>query len=238
MHALGRYKESPPGRVRGATGVAASFGAWLQGTLGLFGLPGQLALLFIVFFVDAVLFPMLPEAFVVLVYQALPPLDTRFSTRADLFLTASTVLLVVLAAEVSANGLLYALVKAKRHRLPRRLTAAMNKWREFLLVSDERVVLVNRVVPVVPFTGAFIAVSPWSARKAMGYLLLGGALKYGFLLTIIGVAGLVLDPGATWWVTLALLGGILALSAAGHGWLRRRRSPQPKPGTIPGEPPR
>lgn len=201
---------------------AATFGTWLQDTLGQFGIKGQLAILFIVFFVDAVLFPMLPEAFVVFFYQAIPTFDTRFSARADLVLTASVILLVVLAAEVFANAFLYGLVKWKGHRLPRRLTRAMNKWREFLLVSDERCVLLNRVVPILPFTGAFMAVSPWSPRKAMGYLMLGGALKYGALIGVVASAGLVFDPAQTWWVSLGLVAVILLISAASHGYLRRR----------------
>lgn len=203
-------------------GVAASFGAWLQGTLGAFGVGGQLAILFIIFFVDAVLFPMLPEAFVVVFYQTLPTFDTRFSDRADLVLTAATLLIVILAAEVLANAFLYSLVKWKRDRLPKRLTGAMNKWREFLFVSDERVVLLNRIVPIMPFTGAFIAVSPWDPRKAMAYLALGGAVKYGAVIAVLAVAGLVFDRSATLWVSLALVVGIVALSAVTQVYFRRR----------------
>jgi len=172
--------------------------------------------------VDAVLFPMLPEAFVVLFYSTIPTVDTRFSPRTDIVLTAALVLFVVLAAEVAANGLLYALMKAYREKLPRRLERAMNKWREFLIFSDERVVLLNRVVPVMPFTGAFIAVSPWSVRRAMGYLVLGGALKYGFLISVVALAGLWFDPRQTWWLSLGLVIAVLTVSFASHGYLRRR----------------
>ncbi|HEV8359570.1 MAG TPA: hypothetical protein VGR28_03840 [Candidatus Thermoplasmatota archaeon] len=202
--------------------LTSSFGAWLTGLLGGFGIRGQLAILFIVFFIDAVLFPMLPEAFVVLFYNTIPTIDTRFSDRTDLIVTAATVLVVVLAAELAANAFLYGLVKWKGHRMPRKMTRAMNKWREFLFVSDERIVLLNRLVPVMPFTGAFIAVSPWDARKAMGYLVLGGALKYGALIAIVGAAGLVFDPRQTWWISIGLVVGILMISLASHGYLKRR----------------
>jgi membrane-associated protein len=201
---------------------AMSFGAWLQAVLGGFGIKGQLAVLFIVFFVDAVLFPMLPEAFVVLFYNTIPTIDTRFGDRTDLVFTAVVILLVVLAAEMAANGFLYALVKWKGHKLPQRLTRAMNKWREFLILSDERVVLLNRVVPVMPFTGAFIAVSPWNPQKAMGYLALGGAVKYGGMIAIMAYAGTIFDPRQTWWISLALVLGILVVSVASHGLLRKR----------------
>lgn len=202
--------------------VAASFGTWLQDTLGGFGVKGQLAVLFIIFFVDAVLFPMLPEAFVVVFYQTLPTFDTRFSERTDLLLTAATLLVVILAAEVAANAFLYALVKWKHDKLPKRLTKAMNKWRQFLFVSDERVVLLNRIVPVMPFTGAFIAVSPWNPRIAMGYLALGGALKYGAVIAVVAWAGLVFDRQATWWISLALIVVIVAISAIAQVYLRKK----------------
>lgn len=202
--------------------VVSSFGAWLQAALGGFGIPGQLAILFIIFFIDAVLFPMLPEAFVVLFYQTLPTFDTRFSDRTDLILTAATLLVVILAAEVLANTFLYSLMKWKAHRVPKRLIKAMDKWRRFLVVSDERIILLNRVVPIMPFTGAFVAVSPWSPRKAFTYLALGGAVKYGAVIAIVAVAGLVFDPNQTWWLSVALIVVILAISGVSHVYLRKK----------------
>jgi hypothetical protein len=213
-------------------------GSWLEGLLGQFGIRGQLAILFAVFFVDAVLFPMLPEAFVLYFYSIFPTVDTRFSPRADVFLTALAILVVVLAAEVVANAFLYAVVRWKHHRIPPRMTRAMNKWREFLLVHDERVVLLNRLVPVVPFTGAFMAVSPWDPRRAMGYLVLGGALKYGALLAIVAFAGVAtnFDASVTWKLTLALLAFVIGLSLASQGWLRRRLKAEAQSGAPAREP--
>lgn len=218
MHGFSPYK----GDLRARMALATSFGAWLEGALAPFGVKGQLAVLFIVFFVDSVLFPMLPEAFVVLFYNTLPTIDTRFSDRADLIVTAAVLLLVVLAAELAANAFLYALVRWKGHRLPKRLTKAMNQWREFLILSDERIVLLNRLVPVMPFTGAFIAVSPWNPQKAMAFLALGGALKYGSMIAILAIAGRVFDPRQTWWISVALIVAILGVSVVSHGWLKRR----------------
>lgn len=199
-----------------------SFGDWLLGTLSQFGVPGQLAILFTIFFVDAMLFPLLPEAFVVILYPSIQ-ITTRFNDRTNLLITATTVLLVVLSAEALANFFLYALVKWKGDRLPKRLTRAMNKWRSFLLLSDERAVLLNRIVPVMPFTGAFIAVSPWNVRKAMGYLVLGGALKYGALIAAIAIGSVLIpDPHATWWVSIGLLVIVLAISGVSQWWMRRK----------------
>jgi membrane protein YqaA with SNARE-associated domain len=198
-------------------------GTWLQGQLGNFGLLGQMLILFVVFFLDAVLFPMLPEAFVLYFYTIVPTVDFRLlSHRGDLIATAGLILTVVLIAELLANGFLYSLVKWKKHRIPHRLQHAMNKWREFLLFRDERVILLNRVVPIMPFMGAFAAISPWDPRKAFAYLVIGGAVKYGLLLLVVGVAGLVFDPSLGWQFTLGLILAIVALSLLSQAWLQRR----------------
>ncbi|MCA1814418.1 MAG: hypothetical protein LC624_10785 [Halobacteriales archaeon] len=198
-------------------------GTWLQSQLGNFGLLGQMVILFVVFFLDAVLFPMLPEAFVLYFYTIVPTVDFRLlSHRGDLIATASLILTVVLLAEVLANGFLFTVVRWKKHAIPHRLQHAMNKWREFLLFRDERVILLNRVVPIMPFMGAFAAISPWDTRKAFLYLVVGGAMKYGLLLLIVGVAGLVFDPSLGWQFTIGLILAIVVLSFASQVWLQRR----------------
>ena len=47
-------------------------------------------------------------------------------------------------------------------------------------VSDERIILVNRVVPVVPLMGAFIATMKWDPRKSLFYVFIGENLRHGF----------------------------------------------------------
>jgi hypothetical protein len=77
-----------------------------------------------------------------------------------------------------------------------------------------------------PFMGAFTAISPWNPRKAFGYLVLGGAVKYGLLLLVVGVAGLVFDPSLGWQFTLGLIVAIVALSLVSQMWLQRRMRAQ------------
>jgi membrane protein DedA with SNARE-associated domain len=53
----------------------------------------------------------------------------------------------------------------------------MNQYTNFLIVKDERLLLLNRVAPVVPYTGAFIAVSNWDLKKCALYLVTGATAK-------------------------------------------------------------
>ncbi len=55
---------------------------------------------------------------------------------------------------------------------------------KFLIVSSEKLAFVNWLAPVVPFTGAFIAVSEWKPKLAFIYSTLGGFTKMTILVLI------------------------------------------------------
>ncbi len=155
--------------------------------------------MFLIFLVDAALFPALPEVFIVGFYFLHPAFNMAPLPW------ALTLLGVALAGDVAGNSLLYWVVKAglvRTNRMPGWLDRAMKKWTSLLLVRDERVILVNRIAPAVPLTGAFIAVCGWSLRKSLGYVLLGGAVKYSVLLVLIGAVGLAFSPDVARIVTI------------------------------------
>jgi len=79
-------------------------------------------------------------------------------------------------------------------RTPGIVQRAMRKWTSFLAVRDERLILLNRIAPAVPLTGAFIAVCGWDLRRSLGYVLIGGAVKYAALLGVAAVLGITLSP--------------------------------------------
>jgi len=106
--------------------------------------------------------------------------------------------------------------------MPRWLERAMKKWTGFLLVQDERVILMNRVVPVIPMVGAFIAALGWDYRWSMAYVAIGGLAKYAILLYVVFAIGLAYDVATARWITLALVGVVVGLSFV-VSWLRRRR---------------
>jgi membrane protein YqaA with SNARE-associated domain len=148
----------------------------VESMLALFSGMGVLWLLlalFIVIFIDALIFPMLPEVAVLLVYAF-------GASQVPGIVWAPLVLLVVIVAEAAGTSSLYYL--AKHARLPSFVKRKMNAYVDFLLVRDERLVLINRVVPVLPVLGAFIAVRGWSIKRSLAYVVIGSAVKYGAII--------------------------------------------------------
>lgn len=145
------------------------------------------------------LVPTLPELFVMGFYMENPSLEWGL-----------LLLAVVVLAELTGNGILYLYVR--RFRLPRLFERAMQKWVGFLMVHDERIILVNRVAPILPFVGAFIATMKWKPRRAFFYIFLGGAIKYSILIALVGVLYQVFDGTTARNATVALIGAIIIVS--------------------------
>jgi len=132
---------------------------------------------------------------------------------------------MAVAGDVLGTSLLYLAVRRwviQRRRMPRWLERAMKKWTSFLLVQDERVILMNRVVPVIPMVGAFIATLGWDFRRSIAYVAIGGLAKYAILLYVVFAIGLAYDVATARWITLALVVVVVGLSFLAS-WFRRRR---------------
>jgi len=196
-----------------------AFGDWFQSALGFLGPGGLLVAMFLIFFVDAVVFPALPELFVVVFYFQLT------DGWGWIPLVAATALLsLALLGDVCGNGTLYVVVRwfHRRGHLPKWLASAMQRWTKFLVTSDERILLVNRVAPAVPFTGAFIAVCGWNLRKSLAYIVVGGAAKYALLLAIVAGLGVAFSPETARLVTIVAVVTLVVASVAA-GQIRKRR---------------
>ena len=161
---------------------------------------GELAFLFVVLCLDAMLVPTLPELFVLLF-----ALENPSNVGWVLLL-----LVVVVVAELTGNGILYFVVK--RLGLPKLFDKAMKKWVSFLAVHDERVILVNRVAPILPFVGAVVATMKWNPRKSFLYIFVGGAAKYTALLTFVLVFNQVFDPNTARNATISMILAIVIVS--------------------------
>lgn len=201
----------------------ATLGQWLEGLFGFLGPLGTLVGLFVVFVADAAVVPTLPELAFVLSY----------SYRAAGFTPLSWAILLVsmaLAGEAIGNTLLYLLVRrvfVARGHMPRILSNAMRRWTQFLVVRDERIILVNRVAPVVPFVGAFIATLGWSYPKSLTYILVGAAAKYSFLLGLIAYLDLVYNPTTATLITVATVLVLVGVSLLASIVVRRRMEARP-----------
>ncbi len=179
---------------------------------------GSLVILLIIFALDAALFPALPEVWIVVTYTYRPEVFGPIGW-------AGLLLAMAVVGDVLGTSLLYVAVRrwvVLRRRMPRWLERAMKRWTSFLLVQDERVILMNRAVPVIPMVGAFIATLGWDYRRSMAYVAIGGLAKHAILLYVVFAIGLAYDVATARWITLALVVAVVGLSFLAS-WVRRRR---------------
>lgn len=202
----------------------ASVADWLSGLFAFLGPAGTLVALLLLFVIDAAIIPTLPELALVLSYL-------YRDASVDPLLWALLLLGMAMAGELVGNTLMFLWVRklvVDRGHLPRVLDRAMRGWTQFLLVRDERIILVNRIAPVVPFVGAFIAVIGWSYPKSLVYIALGSAAKYSALLVLVGYLGLIYDPNTATLVTVIAVLALIALSVGASYFLRRRAAAPPE----------
>ncbi len=181
------------------------------------GLAGWLLCTFLLFYIDAIVFPTLPELFVVLFFIA------GYGTMPDWALW-SLFVVVIAVAEVLGLTTLYVVVK--RLRVPPKILKAIERYRRFLLLQDERMILLNRIAPILPFTGAFVALSGWSYKKSLFYLVLGGTLKYGLILAASNYFLIYMEKGMAADVTLVMVIAIIALSFIASSYRKRKAEKQ------------
>ncbi len=145
-------------------------GDWLYSIFGPHGSVGILIFIFLLFYIDSLIFPTLPEVFFILCFMYDP---TPY--------WGAILLLVGAIAEFAGVTSLYLIVE--HVRVPEKIRIVADKYSKFLILSDERMILVNRVAPVMPFTGAFISlIDSWDIKRAWIYLIVGYVLKYGVIL--------------------------------------------------------
>lgn len=201
----------------------ASVASWLAGLFEFLGPMGTLVALFLVFVIDAAVIPALPELAVVLSFLFRGP-------GVDPFGWALLLLFMAVGGELVGNTLMYLWVRklvVERGRLPKVLERAMRGWTHLLIVPDERIILVNRIAPVVPFVGAFIAILRWSYPKSAAFIAIGAAVKYSLLLVLVGYLGLLYDPNTATVITIAAVIVLVAVSVAASSLYRRRAAAHP-----------
>jgi hypothetical protein len=130
---------------------------------------GMLLCIFLIFLLDALVFPTLPELFFAMGCMYRPTLTY------GLELLGAAVL-----AEVIGIMVLYLIVS--NIRIPAKIEKIATKYTGFLVLGDERLLLLNRVAPMIPFAGAFIAIMKWDLKKSLAYIIIGCVIKYGLIL--------------------------------------------------------
>ena len=178
-------------------------------SFGPLGTSGMLLCIFLLFYIDAIVFPTLPELFTIIIFMAVPELWF-----------AGLILLTIAVAELAGLTTLYTIVN--NINVPERISSAVNKYRRFLLLSDERMIIVNRFAPVLPFMGAFVAICGWSFRKAAVYTLVSGMVKFGAILALANLFYVFFSGSMAETFTIIMVLVVLAISLAVSAVRRRR----------------
>ncbi len=163
------------------------------------GISGLLFCIFLLFYIDAILLPTLPELFTVVIFMANP--EPWF---------AALILMTIAVAEILGLTTLYLIVKGVR--IPKKVERVVKKYRDFLIVRNEKMIIINRFAPVLPFMGAFVAICEWSYKKAVFYTLASGMIKYGVILALSNLFFIYFSEGTAGTVTIAMVLAILVIS--------------------------
>ncbi len=183
---------------------------FLQEMLSPLGTLGLLLTIFMLFYIDAIVFPTLPELFTVVIFLGVTATAKAwFGIPPELWF-GILVLIFIAAAEVLGLTTLYLIIK--RAKVPGRIELIVRQYQRFLIYPDERMILLNRIAPVLPFLGAFVAICNWSYKKSVAFTIIGGAMKYGLILFASGAFIAYLDSGTAIVATLALVIGVLLIS--------------------------
>ncbi|MEM3852480.1 MAG: hypothetical protein QXP70_05710 [Methanomassiliicoccales archaeon] len=136
-----------------------------------FGMGGLLLTLFVIFYLDAAVFPTLPEFFTALIFLAHPT-----------FVFALLMLASLSAGEFLGITTLYSAVRYSQ--IPAWVEKRMRGYSSFFIISDERMILLNRLTPVIPYLGAFIIACRWNYGRSMLFNFVGGLAKYSAIISL------------------------------------------------------
>ena len=98
-----------------------------------------------------------------------------------------------------------------------------DRYADFLIVSDERMLLVNRVAPILPFAGAFVSlIHSWTLKRALVYNFIGCYLKYGIILLFANFFYSYFGSQEAHWYTIAFVLIVMVLSIIASIYKRRK----------------
>jgi len=157
-----------------------------------FGEVGMISALFCIFIIDSMFFPTLPEFFLLVIYSTNP----SFNWGIILICVASLSIFF-------GNTFLYLIVE--KFGLPSFIKKAMKKYSNVMIAKDEKMLLINRIAPVLPYTGAFISVNKWDYKKSILYILVGGIVKFSLLIFLSGFFYTLFEKGLAQKATFYLI---------------------------------
>ncbi len=176
------------------------FGEQIVGPFLTFGDMGMLVALVCLVLLDGAGLPTVPEMWLVLFFGAHP----------ETFAWGATVAIV--ASVAGLGGILIQYSLARLARLPKKFKRVMKKYTDFLVLHDERLLLLNKAAPMIPYSGAFVAALGWNLKKSLTYSLIGSLGKTFMIVSITFFAYGGLAKEIAGWISFVLLGCILGAS--------------------------
>lgn len=164
------------------------------------GPSGMLLGLLLIVFVDAIVIPLGPELLAIAIFS------TNLNAEWGALIVGT-----VITAQIGGTSFLYSIGR-RPGLLPKYIKNVMIKYRSSLIISDERIVFVNCFVPILPFLGAFMAVSKWNYWKSMSLVALGGAIKYSVFLSLSSTFHYLFENGIAQTVSLLTVLALLVVS--------------------------
>lgn len=189
-------------------------GEWVYNLFG-GSLEGLALAIFFIFLLDALLIPALPELFFIIAYIG------GKSYGAGLEYGVALILMAALAELVGIFTLYFVV---KRIRIPKKIEKLVNKYTKFLILGDERLLLLNRIAPVIPFAGAFIAISGWDPKKSAVYIVLGCAIKFGVILLLAKALYDFFDSSQAEMFSIIMIFAVIGISTASSVLYKRRHN--------------
>jgi membrane protein DedA with SNARE-associated domain len=171
---------------------------------------GMILALVAIILIDGTGVPTLPEVWMIWI----------FAVHFDSLGWAVLLIVVASIASLGGNFILYSVVKLIG--MPKRIQKVMRKYTDFLIVSDERLLLLNRVAPLVPYTGAFIAVLNWDLRKCVLYLIIGAMAKSTVVIALAWLSYDNLRQDVAPWVALIAVAVVILISIVASVIYKRR----------------
>lgn len=182
---------------------------------------GMLLAMIVIIWIDGTAFPTLPEAWMVFIFGA----------HAQSFAWGAVLVLVASLASLAGNFTLYGLVKLAK--LPSWMQRGMKRYTNWLILKDERLLILNRFAPLIPYTGAFIAVCNWNPRKSAIYIFTSALVKFSAYIVIFWLSFENLKDEYAPWISLAVVATVITASIIASLVYRRRQKTRGEPARSP-----
>jgi hypothetical protein len=163
-----------------------------------------LLLAFLLFYLDSMVLTLLPEVLILVIFAARP--ETM-----PIFLWAVLLLIMANVGDVLGNYTIYLLFK-KWKWFHKRASAKLRKYVGFLVIKDEKLILLNRIAPALPMCGVFMSACNWNVKKSLFYVYIGGLIKMSIILFLFGFLDYLYPEDTAFWITLGSVGVFLVIS--------------------------